>query len=191
MNSPITNKTEASAFRATKTALALTCFLITGCTTNGTNFSNFSLGKVDWFNQSTDAQKGTMTLARDPELLVNDNDLQAAIHNAVELAEQKRFVEARHILAEVRELQNPEKDGYRAVTCAIALLALREGNIRVFKRTGRQLDEALGQPINVAPSYVEVISLYRVLTDQTLPVNVPKGIKRLKEQHFPLEKAKL
>jgi hypothetical protein len=174
-----------------KTVLVLTCFLITGCTTDGTNLSNFNIGKNDWFNQSNETSKGTLALARDPEALTDDNDIQAAVHNAVELAGQKRFVEARHILAEVREFQDPDKEGYLAITCAMALLALREGNIQTFKRTARQLDTALDQPLNVASSYLEVISLYRVLADKTLPVNVPKGIKRLKEQHFPLEKAKL
>jgi hypothetical protein len=183
-----TKRSPSSALQVTMVAATL---LLGGCTTDGTNFSNFDLSKTDWFNQSKGGPKKTVTLARDPEVLADDNNIEAAIHNAVELARQKRFVEARYILTEIRERQDPNKDGYQAVSCAMALLALREGNIRTFKRIARQLDAALGGPINVAPSYVEVISLYRVLTDQALPVNAPDGIKRLKDQHFPLEKAKL
>ncbi|MBT3914030.1 MAG: hypothetical protein HOF22_12685 [Verrucomicrobia bacterium] len=191
MSSPTNSKISFRSVPVIKIALVFMCFLITGCTTDSTNFSNFNLGNGNWFNQAKSTPKTPTPLARDPALLIDDNDIQTAIHNAVELTKQKRFVEARQILAEVRELQDPDKDGYRAVTCAMALLALREGNIRVFKRTARQLDRALGQPVNVASSYVEVISLYRVLSDQTLPVNIPKAMKRLKEQYFPLEKAKL
>jgi hypothetical protein len=194
MISQTNSKISSRSDPVTKVALVFMCFLITGCTTDGTNFANFAnfnIGKGNWFDQAKSAPKTPTPLARDPDLLIDDNDIQTAIHNAVELTKQKRFVEARKILAEVRELQDPGKDGYRAVTCAMALLALREGNIRVFKRTARQLDRALGQPVRVAPSYVEVISLYRVLSDQTPPVNIPKAMKRLKEQYFPLEKAKL
>jgi hypothetical protein len=170
-------------------ASVFTLFLLGGCATDVSNLASF--GKVDWFKEPKDSAKATLTLAGDPNALADDGNIQTAIHNAVALTNQKRFAEARHILAEVREIQDPEEDGYRAVTCAMALLALREGRIETFKRTARQLDLALGEPINVPSSYVQVISLYRVLSNKTLPVNVPDGVKRLKDRHFPMENAKL
>ena len=188
MNLPLQSGKQSYLVFSPKAALVLALFLITGCATDN---NTLQLGKDDWFNKAGGSSPFVITLARDPGVLAEDGGIQTALHNVVQLANQKRFVEARHILAGVRELQDSEKDGYQAVTCAMALLALREGDIRTFKRIAHQLDAALGEPVKVAPSYVEVISLYRLLTKNTLPVNAPEGMKRLKEQHFPTEKAKL
>jgi len=118
-------------------------------------------------------------------VLANGTEVEVAIHNAIELSRQKRFVEARHILADVRALQNPKSDGYRAVSCAMALLALREGNIKSFQRLARQLDSSLGTPVRVSPSYLGVISLYRAINNQNLPVNAPDKFRQFKEGFFP------
>jgi len=165
--------------------------LLGACTTDGVSFSNLGMNNVDWFTASKTTEQGSISLSRDVDVLADGNVLEVSVHNAVELARQKRFVEARYLLAGVRDLQDPKEDGYRAVTCAMAILALRDGDIRTFKRTARQLDTALGMPVNVTPSYVEVISLYRVLTKQSLPVNAPEGMQRLKEHHFPTQSADL
>ena len=188
MNLPLQTRKQPCLVFLSKATLVAVLLLITGCATDN---NKLQVGTVDWFNKPGGSSPAIVTLARDPGVLKEDGGIQTALQNVVELANQKRFVEARHILAEVRELQDPEKDGYQAVTCAMALLALREGSIRTFKRIAHQLDAALGEPVKVAPSYVEVISLYRLLSQNSLPVNAPEGMKRLKEQHFPTEKAKL
>ena len=194
MNNKSLKKARPTFFSAPvlfRSSLVSGVLLLGACTTNSGSLSNFGFNKSNWFNQPTETVNGSVTLPGDPNVLGNGNDTALIIQNAIELARQKRFKEARHILAEVRDLQNPQDDGYRAITCAIALLALRSGNIKIFKRAARQLDASLGKPLNVAPSYVEVVSLYRVLTDQSLPVNAPEGIKRLKDEQFPVEKAQL
>ena len=188
MNLPLQTRKQPCLVFLSKATLVAVLLLITGCATDN---NKLQVGTVDWFNKPGGSSPAIVTLARDPGVLKEDGGIQTALQNVVELANQKRFVEARHILAEVRELQDPEKDGYQAVTCSMALLALREGNIRTFKRIAYQLDAAIGEPVKVSPSYVEVISLYRLLSQNTLPVNAPEGMKRLKEQHFPTEKANL
>ena len=188
MNLPLQSWKQPYPAFLPRAVLVVGLFLIAGCATDN---NSLQVGSGDWFNKPGGSSPAIVTLARDPGVLKEDGGIQTALQNVVELANQKRFVEARHILAGVRQLQDPEKDGYQAVSCAMALLALREGNIRIFKRIAHQLDASLGEPVKVAPSYVEVISLYRLLSQNPLPVNAPEAMKRLEEQHFQKEKAKL
>jgi hypothetical protein len=158
-------------------------FLLTGCVSDGTGFGSLGQDGFSWFDSSEPENKNTVALSRDPKSLAIGNTTEVAVHNAIELTRQKRFVEARYLLAGIRDKQVSKEDGYQAVTCAMALLALRDGDITTFKRTARQLDMALGEPVNVPPAFVEVISLYRTLNNTSLPVNAPEGMKRLKEQY--------
>ena len=166
-------------------ALVVTAMLSGGCATDDNIFSNFEPNNLSWFNSAEPSASESVVIARDSNVLANGTEVEVAINNAIELSRQKRFVEARHILADVRALQNPKSDGYRAVSCAMALLALREGNIRGFQQLARQLDTSLGSPVSVTSSYVEVISLYRAINNQSLPVNAPDKFHQLKEEFFP------
>ena len=163
--------------------------LLPGCANNNGIFADGSAGSPKWFNSAEPDTEESVVISRDPKLLANGSEVEVAIHNAVELSRQKRFIEARHLLAEVRELQKPKSDGHRSVTCAMALLALREGDIGNFRRLARQLDTSLGKPVRVAPSYVEVISLYRAMNKENLPVNTPDGIRRFNQEFFPTQNA--
>jgi hypothetical protein len=163
--------------------IILAGFLMTGCVSDGAGFGSLGKDGFSWFDSSEPENKNTVALSHDPKSLAIGNTTEVAVHNAVELARQKRFVEARYLLAGIRDKQVSKEDGYQAVTCAMALLALRDGDIGTFKRTARQLDIALGEPVNVPPAFVEVISLYRTLNNTSLPVNAPEGMKRLKEQY--------
>ena len=165
--------------------LVVTTMLLGGCVTDNNMFSDFGSNNLSWFNSAEPLASESVVIARDSNVLANGTEVEVAIHNAIELSRQKRFVEARHILADVRALQDPKSDGYRAVSCAMALLALREGNIRSFQRLARQLDSSLGNPVKVSPSYVGVISLYRTINNQSLPVNTPDKFHQLKEEFFP------
>ena len=164
-------------------------FVLAGCANNNGIFADGNAGSPKWFNSAEPDAEESVVISRDPKLLADGSEVEVAIHNAVELSRQKRFMEARHLLAEVRELQKPKSDGHRAVTCAMALLALREGNIGNFRRLARQLDTSLGKPVRVAPSYVEVISLYRAMSKENLPVNTPDGIRRFNQEFFPTQNA--
>ncbi len=165
------------------TITILAGFLVTGCVSDGAGLGGFGQDAFSWFDSSEPENKNTVSLSHDPKSLAIGNATEVAVHNAIELARQKRFVEARYLLAGIRDKQVSREDGYQAVTCAMALLALRDGDIATFKRTARQLDKALGEPVNVPPAFVEVISLYRTLNNSSLPVNAPEGMKRLKEQY--------
>ena len=169
--------------------IIVTAMLLGGCVTDDNIFSNLGTSNLSWFNSAEPKASESVVIARDSNVLANGTEVEVAIHNAIELARQKRFVEARHLLADVRAIQEPESDGYRAVSCAMALLALREGNIRSFQRLAHQLDNALGTPVRVSPSYVEVISLYRAINNKSLPVNAPSKFHQFKESFFPTQSA--
>ncbi len=126
-------------------------------------------------------------LPRDPAALGTNNAVEISLRNAVELAEQKRYREARDQLAEIQVVQVPDSDGYRAITSSMAILALREGDMGTFRRLARQLDISLGIPVRVDPAYVEVITLNRILSRKSLPVNAPAGLRSL-EGTLPGEK---
>ena len=165
--------------------LVVTTMLLGGCVADNNMFSDFGSNNLSWFNSPEPSASESVVIARDSNVLANGIEIEVSIHNAIELSRQKRFVEARHILADVRALQDQESDGYRAVSCAMALLALREGNIKSFRRLARQLDNSLGTPVRVSPSYVGVISLYRAINNQNLPVNAPDKFRQFKEGFFP------
>lgn len=170
-------------------ALVITAMTLGGCVTDDNIFSNLGTNNLNWFNSAEPNERESVVITRDSNVLANGTEMEVSIHNAIELSRQKRFVEARHILADVRALQDPESDGYRAVSCAMALLALREGNIKSFQRLARQLDTSLGKPVRVSPSYVEVISIYRAINNQNLPVNAPDKFRQFKEGFFPTQSA--
>ena len=166
-------------------ALVVTAVLLGGCAADDNIFSNFGTNNLNWFNSAEPGEGESVVIARDSNVLANGTEIEVSVHNAIELSRQKRFIEARQILANVRALQDPKSDGYRAVTCSMALLALREGNIRHFQRLARQLDNSLGKPVKVSSSYVEVISLYRAINNQNLPVNASDKFRQFKEGFFP------
>ena len=166
-------------------ALVATTMLLGGCVTDDNMFSDLGANNLRWFNSAEPNARESVVIARDSNALAAGSEIEVSVHNAIELSSQKRFMESRQILANVRALQDPKSDGYRAVTCAMALLALREGNIKNFKRLARQLDNSLGKPVKVSPSYVEVVSLYRSINNQNLPVNASDKFRQFKEGFFP------
>jgi hypothetical protein len=169
--------------------LIVAAFIVAGCQTTGNPFGDFT--SFDWLNQTDPNGPATVMLARDPASLARGTAVEVALHNAVELSRQKRFVEARHLLAEVRSLQDRDSEGYRAISCSMALLALREGDLATFQRIASQLDESLGRPVRVEQGYVEVVSLYRTMSDRNLPVNAPEKMERLKERLSGSQSAQL
>ena len=157
-------------------AVCVAALIMSGCSTNGTSYSNSG--------QYGGGTTNNIVIPRDYKALLNGSAFEIAIYNGEELFRQKRFVEARHEFSKVREHQNPGSDGYRALTAQMAIAAFYGGDLKTFKRTARQLDTSLGKPTRVSPSYVKVISLYRAITRQNLPVNAPQGLVRLKAQFF-------
>ena len=155
--------------------------MIGGCSGDQGAFGTNGFSSLNLFgmNGAASGKSEKIVLARDPAVLANGSAVELAIHNAVELSRQKRFTEARHILADVRADQPAGSDGFHAVSCSMALLALSEGDVGTFRRIARQLDSSLGNLVRVPPAYVEGITLYRAITGKDLPVNAPKKLKTL------------
>ncbi len=160
--------------------------LMAGCAADG-SFSG--MGGANWLNPPKPGE--TVVLARDPASLAGGSQVERTIHDAVEFARQKRFFEARSLLADVRAIQDRRSEGYQALSGAMALLALREGDIGAFRRIARQLDDSLGHPVRVFNAYVDVVSLYRAMSNRNLPVNASEPIKARKERLFATESARL
>lgn len=179
--------TEPRRYRHRIVALALS-LVVSACSSNG-SIPGFEAGGFDWFNSNETALSDDAYANRNQALLANGSDAELAIFNAVELAEQKRFAEARQILAEVRDLQPASSDGFRALTCAMAIAALREGQINIFERLAAQLDNSMGRQVRVDANYVEVISLYRAINGLPLPVNAPPRFQKFKGRYFGTENA--
>lgn len=170
-------------------ALPMLLVFLGGCASS--EFSDMRFDNFDWLTSKQAGPPETVVLARDPASLANASEVERTLYNAVELSRQKRFVEARYLLAEARSVQERDSDGYRAISCAMALLALREGDIGTFKRVARQLDTSLGQPVRVDSAYVDVISLYRAMNNRNLPVNANDKFKTLKQKYFGTRSAEL
>ncbi len=172
----------------TATAMVI---MLAGCSSSGDGMSGFGLSNMQWFNSAEPSTEESFNVGRDPANLGSGSSQEDDVQNAIELAEQKRFLEARILLTEVREIQDRESDGYRAISCAMAILALRDGDIRTFRRVARQLDTSLGNPVRVPPAYTEIVSLYRAMSNQSLPVNAPERIQQMRDRLLPSETASI
>ena len=166
-----------------------TIVLVGGCNGHTNHFGDFGASDNKWFDRSAVKEGSPETLPNQAKDLAGGSDLKVAVHNAIQLGDQKRFIEARHILAGIRSNQKPDGEGYQALSGAMAILSLREGNIVAFKRVARQLDTALGSPLSVPADYLEIISFYRILSNGQMPVNASDGMKRLKDKFFANEEA--
>jgi hypothetical protein len=159
--------------------------LLAACQTNGV--SNFDL-----FGTPQKIVVGEdVVLPRSSGALSRTRGVASTIRIVVELDQQKRFAEARHLLSQVRTVQPSKSEGYRSVTNSMAALALKEGKFEDFKRLARQLDSSLGNPVRVKAPHTEIITLYRAVRGKPLPVNAPANMKSLKDKYAHIQNAKL
>jgi hypothetical protein len=166
-----------------------TAILLAGCSSDDGGMSGFGISNMKWFNSSEPPTAESFKVGSSPLNPGSGHGQEIIIQNTIELSDQKRFLEARILLGELRDIQHRESDGYRALSTSMALLALREGDIDAFKRISRQLDISLGTPVRVPPAYAEVISLYRAMNQQSLPVNASEKIQQLRDRLLPVETA--
>lgn len=190
----VTNKTDRSLSLArSKCGPAIAAFmalvLVAGCSSNHGEMSGFGISGMNWFNSNEPSTEESFQVGRNSFTAGLGSSKELIIQNSVELAEQKRFLEARILLGELRDIQHRESDGYRALSTSMALLALREGDVETFKRIARQLDNSLGTPVRVPPAYTEVVSLYRAMSQQSLPVNAPERFQQMRDKLLPVETA--
>ncbi len=161
---------------ATGLIQVIAVLFLTGCANMGMNEFSFEFPELEG--------EDTVILARDPAALAGESEVEVALSNAVALSEKKRFAEARGLLADIRSIQEPKSEGYRALSTSMALTALHEVDIAAFRRAARQLDDSLGRPIRVDTAHVGVVSLYRAMTFQSLPVNAPDDFRVFREKYF-------
>lgn len=189
-----TNKTDRSLSRLWSrcglvNAAFIALLLVTGCSSNDGGMSGFGISGMNWFNSNEPSTEESFRVGSNSSSSGLESSKELIIQNSIELAEQKRFLEARILLGELRDIQHRESDGYRALSTSMALLALREGDVGTFKRIARQLDNSLGTPVRVPPAYTEVVSLYRAMSQQSLPVNSPESFQQMRDKLLPVETA--
>jgi len=167
---------------------ACSVLLLAACQTTGAEgVSNFDVfGKPQKFVPGVD-----VVLPRNSKALSHNTGVVSTIRVAMELDQQKRFEEARHLLSQVRRAQPVDSKAYRSITNSMAVLALKEGEFETFRRLARQLDTSLGNPVRVKAPHLEIITLYRAVTGKKLPVNAPEKMKMLKDKYPKIQSAKL
>ena len=162
-------------------------FLASCQTTGSQGLSNFDLfGTPQKLIPGED-----VVLPRNSKALGQQSGIESTLRMVVELDQQKRFAEARHLLLQVRSAQPSDSVGYQSVASSMAVLALKEGDFNAFKRIAHQLDVSLGNPVRVEAPNTEIITLYRSVTGKPLPVNAPARMKMLKDKYMPVQKAQL
>jgi hypothetical protein len=171
------------------TAAFMALILVAGCSSNDGEMSGFGISGMNWFNSNEPSTEESFQVVNGPSSSGLGSSKELIIQNSVELADQKRFLEARILLGELRDIQHRESDGYRALSTSMALLALREGDVETFKRISHQLDNSLGTPVRVPPAYTEVVSLYRAMSQRSLPVNAPVSFQQMRDKLLPVETA--
>jgi hypothetical protein len=120
---------------------------LTACSAAMPDFTTANIPMLGGFDKEEQVETGyEVVLAQQAASLNPNSPVEAMVRDALDLARQKRFAEARSILAELRESQPRPSEGYQASTATMALLALKAGDFPLFRRLGRQLDRSLGQP---------------------------------------------
>ena len=160
-----------TAIRKFAVSILLIVPFVAGCQTintlpgiGGTAFNHGPMTKV--------------TLPRDWRAL-GDSPAEKSLRNAMEFAEQKRFDEARRILAQLREGVSPRGETYRLLTASMAHLSLRQGDIAAARRLGRQLENVLEDETRPDPAVVNVVAITRALDGRETPINTPTSLARL------------
>ena len=114
-----------------------------------------------------------------PDGLTDRNGVEGLVRNLVDLTEQKRFDEARSLLARLRGAQVHHGAAWRAGLCAEMVLALREGDMGAFRTLGETLEPAWADPHRVDERCTGVVGLHRSLTGRPLPIDVPPELVRV------------
>lgn len=154
--------------------LTLLGLVLSGCQTTAT-FPVFETS-----SSGTAITGAIVTFPGDPAAL-GQSRAEQKTRNTLDLVKQKRFAEARQLLAELRDAQPPRGESFRALTASMAVISLREGDVATFRRLGRQLDNALDDRTRIDPNYVDIVSLYRAVTgDGAMPVNASRAMLAFK-----------
>ncbi len=118
----------------------------------------------------------TVRLPNNPARL-GQHPVEVRVTTVLELTEQKRFDEARALLAEMRATQPEGSESWKAVTAAMAIAALRGGDMLNFHSLAGELDARLADGYRVDYGWVEVVTLHRALKGGRVPVNAPPGLR--------------
>ncbi len=152
---------------------------LAGCQTMDSNFSAFINDKPKF------GLPETVVLPKDYRQITGESKAENMILNAMELANRKRYIEADTLLREVRELQYRGSEGFHGITNAMAVIALKRGDLPAFKRLGASLDISLGKPLKVPTKHLSVISLVRVFNGEPLPLNASDKMISFRDTYLP------
>lgn len=128
---------------------------------------------------ATPAVASSAALPATPDGLTDGNTVERLVRNVVDLTEQKRFDEARRLLARLRAAQVRHGAAWRAGLCAEMMLALREGDMTAFLALGETLEPAWADPHRVDDRCTGVVGLHRGLKGRPLPIDVPPAFGRM------------
>lgn len=163
--------------RTRTTCRALTSIIValgvSGCATDGltTMWPNSFMGKA----ANVFAER--VIIPQERTDLEKVGPVGARVANAMALADQGRTAEARYLLHRVRLTQPLGSDGYRSLLASEAVLALREGDLHLFRDLTAQLDQVLDDKVRVEPAWAEVTAIGRYLRGEPLPVNTPQKLR--------------
>ena len=152
--------------------------VLAGCQTMDPNFSSF-LDSDSNFNIPEQ-----IILPRDHSEIRGKSRAETNVYNAIELGKQKRYTEADKLLREVRGLQYKDGEAYRSITNALAVIALKRGDLGAFRRLAGELDILLGKPLRVPTKHLSIISLERAISGGPLPLNVPERFRQFRNNYF-------
>jgi hypothetical protein len=152
--------------------LASAALVLSACANSGAIYPD------GWGESPANYRGATTTLPRDWRAL-GDSPAEKSIRDAMEFAANKRFGEARRILAQLREGVPPKSKTYRLLTASMAHLSLHQGDIAAARRLGRQLENALENKTRPDPAVVNVIAISRALDGKETPINTPADLSLL------------
>ena len=84
-----TPKSRGAAFSI---ALIIMTVLLGGCVTDDNIFSNLETNNLSWFNSAEPLASESVVIARNSNVLANGTEVEVAVHNAIELSRQKRYL---------------------------------------------------------------------------------------------------
>jgi hypothetical protein len=154
---------------AIRTVSALTIGLtLAGCSENG------QFRGLAWFQPqpSFAAKPELVTLPESADGLGTEG-IEGALRNALDLARQKRFAEARAIMGDVASTYPVGSDLWRVIKCSEMTLAIRGNEPALLVSGADAVERTLRDPLRPPRECVIQLSIARAVQGKPLPVNAP------------------
>lgn len=130
--------------------------------------------------QATAPGREIVSMPADLRELSAAHPFQREIRNAFDLAEQRRFAEARGVLNMLARRLPANSDAWRAVTCTEAIVALHAGELAAFRAATDALDRSLADPLRPTPECSTPLAIARHISGGApAPIQTPAGLAAL------------